>query len=62
MCYLYVDKAHHVKTLESSGSLAHQQREQEQQRHDDVIQSEHSAAADHLRHNRTHHAIPIPVH
>lgn len=62
MCYLYVDKAHHVKTLESSGSLAHQQREQEQQRHDDVIQSAHSAAADHLRHNRTHHAIPIPVH
>jgi hypothetical protein len=60
MCYLYVDKAHHVKTLESSGSLAHQQREQQQQqqRHDDDIQP----AADHLRHNRTHHAIPIPVH
>lgn len=58
MCYLYVDKAHHVKTLEiSSGSLAQQQQEQ-QQRHDDDI----PAAADHLRHNRTHHAIPIPVH
>jgi hypothetical protein len=48
MCYLYADKAHHVKTAERDPA---------------GLQHDASAAEILQRQlNLTHHAIPIPVH